>query len=269
MAEDPPDHTAVVIHVADDVVQSGETVQLTFLLHFGELVLVELRFSNNAPVVSRGVHREAWRQRSVRPDDQRVPAGAATPRLDLAAHKFLHLKQARLLVDDLVALLVFLDYPVDELIHLWIIRRRQERAVLIEMFKVRRIDQRRFDNMVINADVVIVSKLGECLHIVHVRPADADVEKCRVAILPHVLYQVLEIRANRRQSLGQTWLFVDAIDGQIHRSETGITKPIDHIRFHQPAIGRQVHEEVLFRRVIDDLVNELRSQQRLTTHQRQ
>src|SRR6266850_4560985 len=88
----PPDHASVVIHVADDVVQCGEAMQLALLLHLAELMLIELRLSDNAPVVSRGVHGEAGRQRAVRTDDYSVAASAAAPRRDVSAQELLHLK---------------------------------------------------------------------------------------------------------------------------------------------------------------------------------
>src|SRR5262249_25534666 len=106
--EDPANHASIVVDVADDVVQRRERVEFTLLLHVGQLLLVKLRISDSTPVVSCGIHREAGRQGSVGADDQRIPTGAATPRFDMAAQEFLHLQQPRLLVDDLVALLVFL-----------------------------------------------------------------------------------------------------------------------------------------------------------------
>src|SRR5262245_16275824 len=43
LIDDPPDHTAVVVNVTDDVIQSGKAARLAGLLHFGELAIVELR----------------------------------------------------------------------------------------------------------------------------------------------------------------------------------------------------------------------------------
>src|SRR2546426_8013786 len=73
----PPDHAAVVVYVADDVVQCGEAMQLALLLHLAELMLIEFRLSDHTPVVSCRVHRKAGRQSAVRPDDQRIAARAA------------------------------------------------------------------------------------------------------------------------------------------------------------------------------------------------
>src|SRR5437016_11891963 len=63
--EDPANDAAVVVDVTHDVVQRREAVQLAFFLHFTELVLVEFRLAHNAPIVSRGVHREAGSQGSI------------------------------------------------------------------------------------------------------------------------------------------------------------------------------------------------------------
>ena len=72
----PLDHTRVVVTVAQIVIQRGETVLLTGLLHRLQLRLVELWRLDSAPVVSRRIHRKAWAQRAVRADDDVVLAGA-------------------------------------------------------------------------------------------------------------------------------------------------------------------------------------------------
>ena len=90
----------------------------------------------------RGIHRKARSKSAVSPDNQRVPPGAAAPRLDIAAHEFLHLQQSLLLVYDFVALPVLVDNPVNQLIDLGIVGGRQKRTVLVEMFEMRRIDDR-------------------------------------------------------------------------------------------------------------------------------
>ena len=142
MLQDPANHTAVIVDVADDVVQSREAVQFTFFFHFRELMLVELRLAHNTPVVCRGIHRKARSKCAVSPDNQRVAPGAAAPRLDIPAHEFLHLQQSLLLVYDFVALPVLVDNPVNQLIDLGIVGGRQKRTVLVEMFEMRRIDDR-------------------------------------------------------------------------------------------------------------------------------
>ena len=56
--QDPADNAAVVVHVTYDVVQRREAVQLAFFFHLRELMPVELRFADNAPVMRGGIHRE-------------------------------------------------------------------------------------------------------------------------------------------------------------------------------------------------------------------
>src|SRR6267143_4423743 len=157
VSQDPPDHASVVVHVADDVIQRGEAMQFALLLHFAELMFIELRLSDDAPVVSRGVHGEARRERTVRPDDQRVAAGAAAPRFDVSAQELLHLKYPLLLIDDLVTLRVLVQYPIDQVIHLGIVRWCEERTVVIVMLEMRRIDERGFHNVIVDPDVKIMS----------------------------------------------------------------------------------------------------------------
>ena len=103
-------------------------------------------------------------------------------------------------------------------------------------------------------------ELGKLADIIHVRPGDADIEKHRVVVAALLLQQVFEIRADRGQRFRKPWLFVDAVDREVDRSETGIAEAVDHVRFHQAAVRRQIDHEVLLRGVIYDLVYELRTQ---------
>src|SRR5262245_43854155 len=99
-------------------------------------MFIELGIAHRAPVVSSGVHREAWRQSPVSADDQRVPAGAASPGFDVSAQELFHLPQAGFLIDDLVALLMLLQDPVDQFVHPRIILWCEERAVLVQVFEM-------------------------------------------------------------------------------------------------------------------------------------
>ncbi len=79
------------------------------------------------------------------------------------------------------------------------------------------------------------------------------------------------MRADRHHRLRQSSAghVVPGIDRKIDHANAGIGDLIDHLRPHQPAIGRQINPEALLRRVVDDLVREVGTQQRLATHQRQ
>src|SRR5687767_15729622 len=82
-------------------------------------------------------------------------------------------------------------------------------------------------------------------------------------------HEIVEVRAYRIERLWQRLSFFDRIDGDIEGGDPGITKPIDDVGFQEPSIRRQVNEDVLVRGGVDDLVNKLRTQQRLAAHQGQ
>ena len=105
-----------------------------------------------------------------------------------------------------------------------------------------RIEHRRLDDMEVDADIMIVRKLGKLTHIIHVRPGDAHVEETPSSCTTHVLDQVFEIRPDWSQRFCQSRLFVDAVDREIDRSETGIAEAVDHVGFHQSPVGRQVDD---------------------------
>ena len=85
LLQHPTDNPRVVVAVAQVVVQRGEAMRLTGLLHFVELRDIEVVIAHGAPIVSRRIHRKAGRERAIHPDDQRVLARPAIPRLQLAA----------------------------------------------------------------------------------------------------------------------------------------------------------------------------------------
>src|SRR5437588_12245314 len=90
LARDPFQHALGVVAVGEYVVACRETVLRALLLHLVELLTVELRVLNRAPVVRRGVHGEAGRERAVGAYDERVLPGATLPGRNLSAHEFLH-----------------------------------------------------------------------------------------------------------------------------------------------------------------------------------
>src|SRR5689334_13639663 len=99
--------------------------------------------------------------------------------------------------------------------------------------------------------------------------ADVDIEHDRVTVDLLLLDQIVEVRSNRLEGFWQRLPFFHRVDSEIDGRETGVAETIYYIGLHQPAVGRQVDEDVFHRAVVDDLVNELRPQQRFATHQRQ
>lgn len=89
----PFDHTHIVIAETEVVVKSRKALSLTSLLHLVELADFKLMVLNHAPVVRRGVHWEAWRQRAIRTDNNRILASPAIPRFNFPAQKLLHIVQ--------------------------------------------------------------------------------------------------------------------------------------------------------------------------------
>src|SRR2546421_7211520 len=87
LARDPLQHALGVVAVGEDVVAGRKTVLRALLLHLVELLNVELRVLNRAPVVRRRVHREAGRERAVGAYDERVLARTTLPRRNFAAHQ--------------------------------------------------------------------------------------------------------------------------------------------------------------------------------------
>ena len=123
--------------------------------------------------------------------------------------------------------------------------------------------------MVVGRDAVVVSNLGQLLNIVHVVMADVDIEHHRVAVVMLPLDEIIEVRPNRIERFGQRLSFLDRINRQVDSRDASVAQAIDHVRLHQPAVGRQVNEDVFLGAVVNDLVNELWPQQRFATHQRQ
>src|SRR2546423_9972233 len=72
LARDPLEDALGVVAVGEDVVAGRKTVLRALLLHLVELLMVELRVLNRAPVVRRRVHGKAGRERAVGPYDERV-----------------------------------------------------------------------------------------------------------------------------------------------------------------------------------------------------
>ena len=63
--------------------------------------------------------------------------------------------------------------------------------------------QRRFIDVVVGGDAVVVGDLGQLPHVVEIVAADIDVEEDGVAVSVLLADQVVELLANRRQRFGQ------------------------------------------------------------------
>ena len=116
---------------------------------------------------------------------------------------------------------------------------------------------------------MVVSNLGQLLNIVHVVAADIDIEHHRIAVVVLPLHQIFKVRPNRIERLWQRLSILHGIDGEINGRDARVAETIDHIVFHQETVRRQIDEDIFLRAVVNDLMNELRTQQRLAAHQRQ
>lgn len=75
----PLDHSRVIVAISEIMVERGEAVLLASLLHSVQLVAVKCELVDIAPIVGRGIHREAGRHSTVRADDHVVLPGTAVP----------------------------------------------------------------------------------------------------------------------------------------------------------------------------------------------
>ena len=80
------------------------------------------------------------------------------------------------------------------------------------------------------------------------------------------LNQIFKVRTNRIESFRQGLSVLHGIDGEINCRDTRVAETIDYFGLHQAPVGRQVNKDVLLGAVVNDLVNELWTQQRLATH---
>jgi hypothetical protein len=85
--EEVLDHALVVVAPAKNVIQRGKAVRLAAFFLMVELFGVELVVADNAPVIARGVHGEARRQRPIDANDHGILAGAAIPGEVIALHE--------------------------------------------------------------------------------------------------------------------------------------------------------------------------------------
>lgn len=69
LLQTPGYHAHVVVAVAQDVVTCREAMLRAFLLHLIKLLHIKLMVANCAPIVCRGIHREAWREGTIGAND--------------------------------------------------------------------------------------------------------------------------------------------------------------------------------------------------------
>jgi hypothetical protein len=81
----PLDHSRVVVTVGKIVVQRGEAVLLSGLLHIIQLMAVKCELIDVAPIKGSGVHGKAWCHGSVRSDDHVIVPGTAIPFAEAAS----------------------------------------------------------------------------------------------------------------------------------------------------------------------------------------
>src|SRR5579875_2544248 len=93
LLQHPSNRSPIVIAITQVVIQRGKAVRLAGLLHFVELLHLELVISDGSPIICSRVHRKTRRERPIDTDDHVVLPGAAIPRFHLAAHEILHVVQ--------------------------------------------------------------------------------------------------------------------------------------------------------------------------------
>ena len=109
---------------------------LAGLLLLVELFRLELVIADDAPVVARCIHWEAWRQRAVDANDHRVLSGAAVPGKVLALHESDHLPEPGVGVDHLVSGVLLFGQPLYRLLHRRPVIARDVGNVVIRVLEV-------------------------------------------------------------------------------------------------------------------------------------
>src|ERR1035441_6133673 len=76
---------------------------------------------DRTPVAIGRIHREARRQRPIRPDNDAVLAGPAAPVIKLFVDELLHFGKALHGVDHVPSALLLFDEPVDDFLDRWMV----------------------------------------------------------------------------------------------------------------------------------------------------
>ncbi len=98
---------------------------------------------------------------------------------------------------------------IEQGIDLGPIVRRQIGLILIQVFEVGLLGHRRFVDVIISRDAVVVGNFSQFFHIVDVVMTDVDIEHDCVAIMMLAFNQVIEIRTNWFECLGQRLAILD------------------------------------------------------------
>src|SRR4029077_7132349 len=114
---------------------------------------------------------------------------------------------------------------------------------------------------------MVVRIFGELTDILHVVTANVHVKENHVAVDVLLLQQMFKVLAHGHNRFRKTWLFVPRVDSEVEHGNARITEAVSHFWPQQAAVGSDVNPEALLGCVIDNLVRELRTQQRLSSHQ--
>ncbi len=241
-------------------------MRLALLLHLAELACVEVRGFDAAPIVGGGIHGEAGTQGTVYAHDDVVLAGPAVPLLKLAMHEFAHIDQPLHRIDHLVAHAVLGNDPIDQLIDLREILGTDESSVVLNMLEVRLVNHRRLIDVVIGGNAMGAGNLGKPLHVFEVVAADVDIEEDRLAVIVLPTDEIIKVLADGIECFGETMLLIHGVNGEVENCRSGISQLVDHLRAQQAPIGWYIDPKTLLHCVVNYLVNELRTKERLTAH---
>jgi hypothetical protein len=135
-------------------------VRLAGLFLMIELFGLELVIANHAPVVTRCIHWETGRERSIYSNDHRVLAGTTVLGKVIAFPEVNHLPETRVRVHHLVSRVLFFGKPLDCLFYGWpvifgdvgyVVGRMLEVSVLFEQW--------RLIVVIVGGDSIVVSNL--------------------------------------------------------------------------------------------------------------
>src|ERR1035441_9388031 len=93
--------------------------------------------------------------------------------------------------------------------------------------------------------------------------ADVDVKKDAVAILVLLSDQVVEVRADGNHRLRQSGFDIPGVHRDVEGGNTSVGQLVDYLRPQQAPVGREIDPEILLGGVIDDLVGEVGTKERL------
>ena len=119
-------------------------------------------------------------------------------------------------------------------------------------------EHRRFIDVIVGRNSVIVRVFGQPFHIFQIVAADVDVEKNQVVINILLAQNVFEILLRRNECFRQAGLEIPRVLGKVEHRNSGIAEAVCEFRPQQSPIGRDIYPKSFFCSVINDLVNEVR-----------